>query len=202
MNYRKGQFIGVVNQIHTEFSFAHPECKCKMLKLYGCAFYGSSLWDLYDSGRLYTSWNIAIRTLCNLPYRTHTRFLDKISGLLHIKHMLKCRFVKFIQSIMFGENKHLSYILNACTLGNCLSPSGLTLYRIMDEYKLSTVDLKTPHTTVRNHMHKLYKVKSNNPDEDWVISLILELMDCKLGAGSCGLDHQQVCEMLEIICTD
>ncbi len=34
IKYHRGQFIGVVNQIQTEFSFAHPECKCQMLDLW------------------------------------------------------------------------------------------------------------------------------------------------------------------------
>ncbi len=41
IKYRREQFIGVVNPIQTEFSFAHPECKCQMLKIYGSSFYGS-----------------------------------------------------------------------------------------------------------------------------------------------------------------
>ncbi len=73
IKYHTGHCFSVVNQIQTEFSFAHPQCKCQMLKMYGCSFYGSPLWDLYstDINCLYTYWNVALRTLCDLPYRTH-----------------------------------------------------------------------------------------------------------------------------------
>lgn len=204
MRVRRGQFIGVVNQIHTEFSFARPECKCRMLKLYGCSFYGSPLWDLYKSeiDSLYTSWNIAMRTLCDLPYRTHTRYLDSISGLVHIKHILKCRFIKFMSGIINGDNSHLKYVFRAYTLGNCLSPSGLNIERIRCEYGISYAELLNGNRSILTSMYQQYNCKSSLNDEDWIVSVILELLDCKHGAGTCGLSHQQVCEMLESLCIE
>ncbi len=71
--YKKGQFIGCVNSIITQFGFAHPVCKLKLLVTHGCNFYGSSLCDLYDndSKRLYITWNIAVRRLYDLHRRAH-----------------------------------------------------------------------------------------------------------------------------------
>ncbi len=184
IKYRRWQFIGVVNQIQTEFSFAHPECKCQMLKIYGCSFYGSPLWDLYstDINCLYTSWNVAFITICGLPYRTHTRYLEYVSGLLYVKHILKCRFIKFIQNMMQGNNKHLQYVLKMCALENCLSPSGLNLKRNKEEYYLSVSELiLRPHNMIRHKMHTQYNDCNVIPSEEWIISVILELMDCKRG---------------------
>ncbi len=67
--YRKGQFIGCVNNTITQFGFAHPVCKLKLLVTHGYSFYGSSLYDLYDndSNKLYITWNIAVRRLYDLP---------------------------------------------------------------------------------------------------------------------------------------
>ncbi len=36
--YRKGQFIGCVNSIITQFGFAHPVCKLKLLVTHGYSF--------------------------------------------------------------------------------------------------------------------------------------------------------------------
>ncbi len=97
IKYGRRQFISAVNQIQTDFSFAHRQCKCQMLKMFGCSLYASPLWDLYsaDINCLYMSWNVALRTLCDLPYRTHTCYLNHVSGLLYVKHILK-----FIQNMM------------------------------------------------------------------------------------------------------
>ncbi len=36
--YRKGQFIGCVNNIITQFGFAHPVCKLNLLVIHGYSF--------------------------------------------------------------------------------------------------------------------------------------------------------------------
>ncbi len=92
--YRKGQFIGCVNSIITQFGFAHTACKLKLLVTHGYSFYGSSLWDLYenDSKQLYITWNIAVCRLYDLPRTDHTRFLTHIAGVPHVNLNLKCRF--------------------------------------------------------------------------------------------------------------
>ncbi len=42
----------------------------------------------YNNDGIWYSWNVAA-TLCDLPYRTHTPYLDHVSGLLHMKHTPK-----------------------------------------------------------------------------------------------------------------
>ncbi len=96
--YRKGQFIGCVNSIITQFGFNHPVCKLKLLVTHGYSFYGSSLWDLYDneSKKLYITWNIAVRRLYDLSSTAHIRFSTHIAGVPHLNLNLKCRFAKFV----------------------------------------------------------------------------------------------------------
>ncbi len=110
IKYCRGSFSGVANQMQTEFSFANPHCNCQMLKMYGCSFYGSPLLDLYSAyiNWLYTSWNVALRTLCDLPYREHTRYLDHVSGLLHVKHIFKATF-SFHKITTKHSNAYLIY---------------------------------------------------------------------------------------------
>ncbi len=148
----------MVNQIQT-----------KMLMIYGCSFYGSPLWEFYstDINCLNTSWNVALRTLCGLPYRTHTHYLDHVHELLHVKHILKCRFIKFIQNMMQEYNKHLQYVLKMCALENCLSPSGLNLKRIKGEYDLSMSELMyIAGNTIRYKMHRQYNDSNSIPGEE------------------------------------
>ncbi len=97
---RKRQFIGCVNSMITQFGFAHPVCQMKLPVIHGYRFYGSSLWDLYGNAcnHLYTTWNIAESRLYELPSTTHARLLCNITNLLHVKHNLKCRFIKFVNN--------------------------------------------------------------------------------------------------------
>ena len=103
---KKGNFIAYVNDIISEFASAHPTVKCKLLQIYGTSFYGSCLWNLYGAATksLFTTWNIAIRKLTGVPYRTHTRLLDFISDLKHVKFSLKRRFLCFTQKLLKSKN--------------------------------------------------------------------------------------------------
>ncbi len=73
---KKGQFSDCVNSIITQFGFAHPVCKLRLLVTHGYSFYDSSLLDLYDNDSkiLYIIWKIAIQTLYDWPRTAHIRF--------------------------------------------------------------------------------------------------------------------------------
>ncbi len=82
---------------------------------------------------------------------------------------------------MQGNNKHLQYVLQMCALENCLSPSGLNHRRIKGEYDLSMSELMfRPYNMIRHKIHRQYNSNSI-PREEWIISVILELMGCKRG---------------------
>ncbi len=61
------------NQMLTEFSFARPSSKCDMLKIYGCSFHDSPLWDLHSADKtastLLGMWHLE---LCVKWYKEHT----------------------------------------------------------------------------------------------------------------------------------
>ncbi len=67
--------------------------------------------------------------------------------------------------MMQGNNKHLQYVLKMCALENCLSPSGLNLKRIKEEYDLLMFE---PHNMIRNKIHRQYKDSNSIPGEEWI----------------------------------
>ncbi len=86
---------------------------------------------------------------------------------------------------------------------NCLSPSGLNFKRIKGEYDLSMSELMLrPHNIIRHNMHGQYNASNSIPGEEWIISVILELMACKCGLGTCGLNYHEICDLLESVCID
>ncbi len=93
---RKGQFMVCVNNIFTQFVFAHPVCKLRLRVTHGYIFYGSSWWDLNDnsSKQLYITWNIAACRLYDLSRTAHTRLLNHIAGAPHVNRNLKCKFTR------------------------------------------------------------------------------------------------------------
>ncbi len=94
---------------------------------------------------------------------------------------------------MQRNNKYLRYVLKMCALDNSHSPSDLNLKMIMGEYDLSMYELMLrPHNMIR------YNNDSNSIlGEEWIISVILELMDCKRGVGTCGLNYLEICDLID-----
>ena len=116
-------------------------CKVRLLVTHGYSFYGSSLWNLYDnaSDKLYTTWNIAVRRLYDLPRTAHTRFLSHIAGIPHVNSNLKCRFVKFLHNAFNSHNVKVSYIAKLC-MSNTLSITGNNVSNILCEYNINMSD--------------------------------------------------------------
>ncbi len=101
------------NYFHSSLKlcFAHPVCKMKLLVIHEYSFYGSSLWDLYCNAcnHLYTTWNIAVHILYELPRTAYTRLLCNITNLPHIKYNLKCRFIKFVNNATKSLTRRLGF---------------------------------------------------------------------------------------------
>ncbi len=173
---KKDKFVGCVNNIVTEFGFAHPRCKAKMVKTYRTSFYASCLWDLFepDCQKLFTTWHIAMRIILELRNTTHRRFLDQLSGLNHIHHILKCCFVKFMQSLSNSNNNKLVHLYNICHK-NKQSPTGLNIVRIACEYNIKSCDIQ--QCNMLTQMNKIDVEKSKDLGNDqWKIYFMNELM--------------------------
>ena len=79
----------------------HLQDQCVLLRIYGTSFYGSVLWNVNseDFRILTRSWNIAIKILWDLPFQTHTKFIEPLSDLPHLQSMLHSRFIGFAKSL-------------------------------------------------------------------------------------------------------
>ncbi len=54
----------------------------------------------------------------------------------------------------------------------------------------------------RHKMHRQYNDSNSIPGEEWIISIILELMDCKRGGGTCGRNYHEICDLFESVYID
>ncbi len=74
---------------------------------------------------------------------------------------------------------------------------------INEEYDLSMSELMLiPHNMITHKMHTQYNDSNSIPGQEWIISVILELMDCKRGVGTGGLNYHNICDLLEGVCVD
>ena len=68
---KKSHLIGYVNKLKVNFVKMTHNAIINLFKSYCCSFYSSHLWKLNSHGfdKICKSWNIAIRTLLQLPFK-------------------------------------------------------------------------------------------------------------------------------------
>ncbi len=131
------------HRISPEFGFAHLRCKARMVKTYGTSFYGSCLWDLFglDFQKGFTTWYIAMRIILELLNIAHS--------LNHIHHILKCCFIKFMQSLSDSTNNKLVHLYSIYHK-NKHSTSGINIARISCEYSVKFCDIQQCNMLKKN----------------------------------------------------
>ena len=197
-------FISAVNDVISEFPNAHPHVKCKLLQIYGTSFYGSCLWDLYSKPviSLYKIWNIALRRLIGVPYKTHTRFLDFLCDIRHLSFLLKRKFISFIISVLKSQNKLIQNLI-VNSVFNIASPTGkllsrilweydlgsLTMFQICYDYVLTTLDIKY------HDVHGLSEVDFAH------CQIIKELLECRHNTYHVELDDVETTAIIDFLTT-
>ncbi len=87
---------------------------------------------------------MAIRKVFNVQFLTHCKFLPHVSQLNHVTHMIKGRFINFMNAKLVAKNKCVAYVANLC-FKNAISISGRNISEIISEYKLDYGLLQLPH---------------------------------------------------------
>ena len=113
---KRGIFIGKTNSLLQEFGNVSPEIFLKLMNSFATSIYGSNLWDLFGKNceKLYTSFNVAIRTILNIDRRTHRYLLEGMSESIHLKTMLLSRFVSFHQALRTSTKFPVRFLARLC----------------------------------------------------------------------------------------
>lgn len=98
---KRAQYIQRTNELLQEFSFASPETKCSINRIYNSHFTGSVMWDLSskEANMVYNSWSTSVRKIFRLDRTTHRYFIEPISNMQHLKTSLLVRFHKFANAL-------------------------------------------------------------------------------------------------------
>ena len=82
-----------VNMFLSRFKVCNPSTRVKLFQQYCMSLYGSQLWPLGHRRimNLCTKWNMALRRVLGIPYRTHNDRLPMIPLHMPIEVSLHCR---------------------------------------------------------------------------------------------------------------
>ena len=88
-------------EIIQEFYFAHPKTKLHINNVYNCNFTESPLWNLFgfEARKLEKTWNVSIRQMFDLPRETHRYLVEPVSEYPHLRKILMCRFISFLNQV-------------------------------------------------------------------------------------------------------
>ena len=135
-----------------------------------------------------------MRRILGLPYNTHTRFLDDLSSMKHVKHILKCRFAKFVNALESSQNEKVVKLFGMCK-DNTQSPTGLNIARIKHEYNVNTCNRQVL-PSLRDLNNRYLSSNTLDIDDEWKIPIMKELIDTCHNTASCGLSLEEAKEML------
>ena len=188
-----------VHEVMQQFGYLNPEPVVKLLTVYSTALYGSSLWQVNSAEHLQLnkSWNIAMKIIWDLPYATHTRFLESLSPVPHLEAVLTGRYIGFVDSLLRSKNTSLSMIFNSCR-SNLSSKTGQNIGYLMAKYKVESLnDLVRVKSSIKNS--RVYTIID---EERWKISLMKEITLAKKGLIDVEFEDDNLEAILEYICTD
>ena len=181
-----------------QFGYLQPELVVKLLSVYSTALYGSNLWQVNSPEHLQLtkSWNTAMKIIWELPFATHTRFLESLSPVPHLESVLTGRYLGFLKSFLRSENCALTLIFSSCS-SDMSSKTGQNIKYMQDKHKM---DSMAKLVAKKNNLKKL-RVYSLPEEENWKVSLMKEVALVRKGQLELDFEDKNLEEILEAICT-
>ena len=192
---KRGKFIGKVHSLLQEFSYVDSTVLARILAIYVTSFYGSNLWNLYSSEvtKLFSSWNVTIRNVFNLPWTTHRFFIEEVSGTPHPKTMLCSRVVKFWETLRSCKKNSVRFLANL-VYNDKRTLTGKTVSNIAMDCRVERGELS--RVTVKN-----IRYFPPLPEDEWKVKLLRELLDIRDGRAAVpGLGYEEITAMITEIC--
>ena len=187
-----------VHQIMQQFGYLEPELVVKLLSVYSTALYGSSLWQLNSQEHLQLnrSWNTAMKIIWDLPFATHTRFLESLTAIPHLESVLNGRYLGFVGNLLQTAHPLLGLLFSACK-DNVSTQTGQNIRYLLDKHKMKTLaDLLVEKATL-----KKLRVYNLPNEEAWKINILKEITYVKREQLEVQFDDKDLEDILMYICT-
>jgi hypothetical protein len=170
------------------------------MNTYATSLYGSNTWDIFSSDceRLYTSFNVTIRTVLNIDRCSHRYLIEPLSECLHLKTMIASRYVTFYRSLITSKKMPVRFLARLAETDQ-RTVLGRTLSSLLLSCNLADGDLLNLDARL---VKKMMKYKTAPDDEKWRIPLCQELLNLREG-GQLDLPEftpEEREELLQYVC--
>ena len=136
-----------------------------------------------------------MKLIFNLPFETHTRFVESLTSVPHLKSTLHARYIGFLERIKGSKKPQIKMLFNY-SKNNNQSNTGQNITYLMNTYNVYTLE----ELISKKNDIKTERVYPLEKQEQWKSSIIHELSLAKLGLLETGLDKKAAEDILEEIC--
>ena len=141
---RRGSLIGQINNVLCHFGSLDAVTKVQLVKAYCTSFYGSELWDLWDSEieSVCKALRSGQRAIWKLPYNTHSRYLPMLCDSVPVFDELCRRYLGFINKCLYSDCKLVNFVArHGIRFGQMFSLCGRNALLCASRYSLSLDDI-------------------------------------------------------------
>ena len=196
---KRAIFFHKVHELKQAYGGYSPKIVCEIIKIFGTSFYGSPLWSLNSEEhlKLNRSWNTVVKIVYDLPFQTHTRFIESLTEFPHLQSMLHGRYIGFSENLKNSKKSEIKLLYSLC-INNKQSNTGQNLSFLMNTYNINEInELFAEKFSIKNS--RVYPLEES---ENWKPKLIEELSLVKKGLLDNGLEDEVNEDMLNDICTN
>ena len=137
-----------------------------------------------------------VKIVFDLPFQTHTRFIESLTKIPHLQSMLNGRYIGFAENLRKSKKQEMQLLFNKC-ITNKQSNTCQNIDFLMKTYNCVTLDeLFSEKMVIKNS-----RVNPLEENEEWKVILIEELSLVNLGFLDNGMEKKVAEEILFDICT-
>ena len=186
---KRASFISRVYSLNQEFSFATPETRLQMCRLYNTAFYGSNCWEFSSEQleKFSKTWNVNLRIMFELPRETHSWIVEELSGGKHFLQMIYSRFQKYLKVLKNNKRLFLRCLYDIVS-GDVKTPTGSNVRKIFLDSGLD------PRYTAK-HQYSNWRVYP--AADSWTVPLLTSLLELRANNWQVNFDAEEEMEMLD-----
>lgn len=194
-------FFKQYNLFKCKFRNVPTHVKNKLFLSYCTSFYGITLCNLSKIDKLLVGVRKCFRDVWGLPYRTHNRLLPYIAGNLCELHIFIKRFVRFAHDVLNHSAECIKYLFRLTANGS-FSIFGLNMRYIASVCNVRYVDFCTKSCQFLLNLIRIDCYNTHHADVCCRANaeVIKELIMAKDGYLSMPLNHDDICNLLNMIC--
>ena len=193
---KRGKLIGKVNSLLQELHLTAPIVKMKLLNIHVTSFYGSSLWNIYSAevNRIFSTWNVTVRKVFDLPWTTHRYFIEGVSECPHPKTLICSRFVRFLENVSKCNKISVRFLANQ-VWDDRRTLAGRTITRI-------AADCNHDRGTLSSKSVRKLVYREPTAENSWRLCLLKELLLARHSSVDIpGFNDEMISDVINDICT-